>query len=130
MDVTLLAEDAYLHVAQVVLLALLELRVVPLHLELLGLEVVTRIVLVADGERYDVQVFESLYDGAISAHRHHLQHRLLRAVVGVLGSSLALRNPYVVVLVVDDMVHIAAHLLAALQQRARTHASLHGKSLV
>ena len=56
MDTSLLSEDACLHVVQVVLLALLERRIVALHLELLRFQVIARVVLVADAERHEVEL--------------------------------------------------------------------------
>ena len=115
-DASLLPEDAGLHVVQVVLLALLERRIVPLHLELLCLEVVAGVVLVADAERHEVKVLEPVHDAAFASHRKHLEERLLRLVATVLGSAFALGNPDVLVLLVDGIVHVAAHGLTALQE--------------
>ena len=104
-DATLVAEDACLHVVEVVLTALLEGRVVALLLELLRLEVVAGVVLVGDGQRNDVQLAE------VATHGKHFENRLLGVVAGVLGTALALGYPDVFVFLGDGIVDIAAHEL-------------------
>ena len=71
---TLIAEDSRFHVVEIILLALLEGRVISLLLELLCLEIITRIELVADSERYDVQLFK------VATHSQHLEHSILRVI--------------------------------------------------
>ena len=51
-------------------------------------------------------------------------------VVGVLGASLALRNPDVVVLLRHHEVHVFGHALAGAKHLARLQRALHGKGLV
>jgi len=129
-DASLLSEDASLHVVEVVLLRLLERRIVPLHLELLRLEVVTGIVLVADTERHEVELLESLYDRAFARHREHLQQGLLCLVATVLGSALALRYPNVLVLLLNGIVHVAAHLLTAFEEFSRAQSPFDRKGFI
>ena len=127
---SLLAIDTYLHIVEVVLLALLELGVVAFLLELLGLEVVAGVVLVGDGQWYYVEVSEALDGCAFATHGQHLEDGVLCAVVGVLGASLALRNPDVVFFVVDGMVDVTAHELAALEQFAWAEAASYDEGFV
>ena len=56
----LVAEDARLHVVEIVLATLLKSGVVTLLLELLSLQIVTGVVLIADGEGYDIQVTQQI----------------------------------------------------------------------
>ena len=73
MNMTLLPFNACLHVHEVVLLRLLPCRVVATLLELLGLQVVARVVLITDGEGYDVECLDGLHGAFGVAHGHHLQ---------------------------------------------------------
>ena len=129
-DAALLSEDASLHVVEVVLFALLERRIVALLLELLSFEVIAGIVLIADAERHDVELLESVDDAAFSSHRKHLEQRLLRLVATVLGSSFALCNPDVFVLLRNGVMHVAAHSLTALQEFPRTEPPFDRKGFI
>ena len=104
-DTALVTEDAGLHIVEVILPRLLESGVVTLLLELLGLEVVTGVELIADGQRDNVQFFQ------IATHGQHLQHRFLCPVVGVLRPTLALGNPDVFLLLGHGEVDVTAHEL-------------------
>ena len=123
-DTPLIAEDTRLHVVEVVLTALLERRVVALLLELLRFQVVAGVVLVADGQRHDVQLTQ------VAAHSQHLQHRLLCTVIRVLGTSLTLGNPDILLLLADGIVNIAAHKQAGTQHLVGRQSTAHGESLV
>ena len=68
------AENTRLHIGQVILSAFLELRVVALLLELFSLEVVAWVVFIGDGQRYDVECFQTFSRGAFTTHGHHLQY--------------------------------------------------------
>ena len=109
-----LSEDACTHVVKVVLLALLPRGVVTLLLVFLCLEVVAGVVLVADGERDDIEFPEALDGGSGSSHGEHLEDAILGVVAAVLGTAFALGYPEVFLLGGDGVVDVAAHELAAL----------------
>ena len=67
---------------------------------------------------------------AVAAHGKHFQQGVLRAVVGVLGAALALRNPDVLFLFIDGKVHVAAQPGAAFEHLAHAHRALHDERLV
>ena len=101
----LITKDACLHVVQIVLLALFVSRIVAFQLELLCLEIVAGIELIADGQRYDVQLTK------VTTHGQHLQHGILRMVAGVLGATFALGYPDVLAFLGYGIMDIAAHEL-------------------
>ena len=130
---SLIAEDARLHVVKVVLARFLKGGIVAFLLKLLRLEIVARVELVADGEGNDVQLTETVSGrsaGSGGTHRQHLQHRVLCAVVAVLGTSLTLGYPDVFLLLGDSIVDIAAHQLAGAHHLVSRQATTHGKRLV
>ena len=112
------------------MLALLEAFDIALLLELLGFEEVAGVVFVRNGQRHEVQALDALQRRALAAHRHHLQEGFLRAVVGVLGTPLALGNPDVLALLGNGVVHILAQLLAARQFLTYGSGTLHDERLV
>ena len=132
MHMSLLPEDTRLHVRQVILFRLLPFGVVALQLELLRLQVVARIILIADGKGHDVQRLEACdgRGGVIGIDGQHLQQRSLRLVARVLGTSLALGDPDILVLLVDGIMHVAAHGLRGLQHLTHRQRALHDECLV
>ena len=127
---SLIAEDARLHIVQVVLFALLEGGVVALLLELLGFQVVARVELIADGQRHDVQIAQLVGKATLAAHRQHFQHRVLRMVTRVLGTSLALCYPDVLALLGHGIVYIAAHQLTGAHHLVGRQSAAHREGLV
>ena len=99
-------------------------------MELLRLEVIARVVLVADAERHEVELLKSVNDFTLSCHRKHLEQRLLCLVATVLGSALTLRYPDVLVLLLNGVMHVAAHSLAALEQFPWAETSLNCEGFV
>ena len=130
MDPPFVAEEARLHVFQVVAFAFLEVRVVPALLHFLGLEVVAGVVFVGDGEGYYVEADEAVDDSSFAAHGKHLQYAVLRAVVGVFGTSLPLGDPDGLLLFVDDVVHVFRQAYAGFEHLAHVEAPLHDECLV
>ena len=137
---SLIAEDARFHIVQIVLSALFELGQVSFLLELLSLQVVARVKLIADGERHNVQLAQRFDDcrSAVgstlrftqSSHREHLQHRFLRAVVRILGTAFALRNPDVLMFLCDSIMNITAHKLTGAQHFLGRESSSDGEGFI
>ena len=73
---------------------------------------------------------QSLHHAALTAHGHHLQDRLLGAVVAVFGASLALGNPDVVGFLSDDVVHIFGEPFARCQHLPDAGTTLNDKRFV
>ena len=127
----LVAEDAGPHVVQIVLLRLLPVGIVALELELGGLEIVAGVVLVGNRQRHEMQAAQILARvGAPAAQVEHAQERILRLVGRVLRAAFALRNPDVLVLFANGVVHIAAHEAAALQTVFARQGAAHDEGLV
>ena len=110
-DFPLQSEDARPHADDVVVRPLLPVGVVALQLILLCLEEVAGVVLIADGEWHDVEVDEAVEHVALPTEDQHLQDALLRAIVGVLGASLPLCDPEVLMLFGDGEVHVTGEFL-------------------
>ena len=121
---TLIPKDARLHIIEVILLTLLKGRVIAFLLKLLCLQIITWIKLITDGQRYDIQFLQ------VTSHCHHLQHRLLRTIIRVLGTSLALRNPYILTFLSDSKMDIATHQLTALKHLVSRQSTTNRKGLV
>ena len=102
---TLIPQDTGLHIVKVVLTRLLKGRVITFLLELLSLEVIARVKFVAYGQRHDVQFLK------ISAHSQHLKYCILSSVIRVLSPTLALGNPYILLLLGNSIMDITAHQL-------------------
>ena len=77
-----------------------------------------------------MQCLKTFGYGALAAHCHHLEYSLLCAVVRVLGTSLTLCNPYVVVLLGNDEVHIVGQALGRHEHLAHRQAALYDERLV
>ena len=120
----LVTKDARLHIVKVILLTLLKSGVITFLLELLCLQIITRIKLITDGQRHNIQLLQ------VTSHGHHLQYRLLRTVVRVLGTSLALRNPNILALLCDSKMDITAHQLTALKHLVSRQPTTNRKGLV
>ena len=120
----LIAKDACFHIVEIVLLTLLKGGIITLLLKLLCFQIVAGIKLVADGERYDVQFLQ------IAPHGQHLQHSILGMVARILGSTLALGNPDILLFLGHSIVDITTHELRGSQCFAQRQATAHGKSLV
>jgi len=129
-DATFLSHNAGLHIVEVVLLALLEARIVPLLLELLCLEIVARIVLITDTKGHEVELLESLYDCTFSGHRKHLEQRLLRLVATVFSSTLSLRNPDIFVFLLNGVMHVTTHSLTTFEEFPRTESPLNREGFI
>ena len=102
---TLIPQDTGLHIVKVVLTRLLKGRVITFLLELLRLEVIARVKLIADGQRHNVQFLK------ITAHSQHLKYCILSSVIRVLSPTLALGNPYILLLLGNSIMDITAHQL-------------------
>ena len=66
----------------------------------------------------------------LAAHGHHLEYSLCGAVVGVLGAAFALRNPYVVVLLGYDKVHVLGEQFRRSEHLTHRQRALHDERLV
>ena len=77
-----------------------------------------------------MKLFQAVDNAALTAHRHHLQNTLLGAVITVLGSTLALGYPDVLVLLLDGKMHIVREALARHQHLAHAQGTLYDKRLV
>ena len=137
--VSFIPEDARLHIVQIVLSGLFELRIVAFHLELLSLQEIAGVIFIADGERHDIEFAQRFDDirnvGAIafsweSPHSQHLQHRFLCAVIRVLGASFTLGYPDVLLLLCDGIVNISAHELTGAEHLLGREAAPDGECLV
>ena len=106
-DTSLVAEDARLHVDQVILRCFLVFRVIAFDLEFLCFQEVAGVIFIGDGGRDDVQLFQPVDEAAFTSHRQHLQYAVLGAVVGVLGSAFPLGNPYIFMFFRDGIVDVA-----------------------
>ena len=102
---TLIPQDTGLHIVEVVLTRLLKGRVITFLLELLRLEVIARVVFIADSQWHDVQFLK------ISAHSQHLKYCILSPVIRVLSPTLTLSNPYILLLLGNSVMDITAHQL-------------------
>ena len=127
---TLIAEDTGLHTYQIIHRSLLPVCVIALLLELLCLQKIAWVILITDRQRYKMQLLQTLDDTAFSTHRHHLQNTLLGAVVAILGSTLSLGNPDILILLLDGEMHVIGKTLARHEHLAHTQGTLHDKRLV
>ena len=127
---TLITEDTGLHAYQVIHWSLLPIGIIALLLELLCLQKIAWVILITDRQRYKMQLLQALDDTAFSTHRHHLQNTLLGAVVAVLGPTLALGYPDVLVLLLDGEMHIVREALARHQHLSHAQGTLYDKRLV
>ena len=130
MHMSLVTEDTSLHAYEIIHRSLLPSFHVTLLLILLSLEEVARIILIADRQRYEMQLLQAVDDTTFSTHRHHLEDTLLRTVIAILGSTLSLGNPDILVLLLNGEVHIVGKALARHQHLAHTQSTLHDKCLV
>ena len=73
---------------------------------------------------------QAFLDRAFAAHGHHLEDSLGGAVIGVLRASFALRDPYVVVLLSDDEVHVLSEQLRRSEHLAHRQRALYDERLV
>ena len=125
------AEDAGPHVVQIVLLRLLPVGIVALELKLGGLEIVAGIVFVGNRQWHEMQAAQILTRvGALTAQIEHAQERILRLVGRVLRTAFSLRNPNVLMLLANGVVHVAAHESAALQAVFAREGAAHDEGLV
>ena len=127
---TLITEDTGLHAYQVIHRSLLPIGIIALLLELLCLQEIAWIIFVTDRERYEMKLFQAVDNAALTAHRHHLQNTLLGAVITVLGPTLALGYPDVLVLLLDGKMHIVREALARHQHLSHAQGTLYDKRLV
>ena len=67
---------------------------------------------------------------AAAAYSHHLQHTLLCAVVAILRTSLALGNPYGLLLLTDGVVHVARHAGRGFEHLAHGESALNDEGFV
>ena len=130
MHMTLIAEDTGLHAYQIIHRSLLPVCVIALLLELLCLQKIAWVILITDRQRYKMKLLQAFDDTAFSTHRHHLQNTLLGAVVAILGSTLSLGNPDILVLLLDGEMHVIGKTLARHEHLAHTQGTLHDKRLV
>ena len=77
-----------------------------------------------------MQLPESIDGRPFTTHGHHLENGRLGAVVGVLGPSLPLRDPYILMLFGDGIVHILRKALAGQQHLPWRETALHDERLV
>ena len=115
---------------QVVFLRLLEVGVVAFEQELLGLEVVARVVFVRDGYGYEVYLLQVVDEVAVAGQSQHLDERLLRAVVRVFRPAFALGNPDRLLLLGDGKVDIPRELPGRFEHLSYPHVAFHDKAFV
>ena len=77
-----------------------------------------------------MKLFQAVDNATLATHRHHLQNTLLGAVITVLGPTLALGYPDVLVLLLDGEMHIVGEALARHQHLSHTQGTLYDKRLV
>ena len=98
MNMSLKSEDTGSHAHHIIILALVEVSGITALLELLRFQEVAWVILIRYSQRHDMKALKSLHRRALAPHGHHLQDTLLRSVVGVLRTTLALGYPYIVML--------------------------------
>ena len=106
MHLSFIAHDTRPHAQHIILFGLLPPLDITLQLELTRLKIVAWVILITDGQRYDMQLLQPFHGSTCSTHRHHLQDGLLGAVVRILGPSFPLSNPDIVMLLFNHEVHI------------------------
>ena len=77
-----------------------------------------------------MKLFQAVDNAALATHRHHLQNTLLGAVITVLGPTLALGYPDILVLLLDGEMHIVGKTLARHQHLSHAQGTLYDKRLV
>ena len=112
MHMSLVTEDTGLHAYEIIHRSLLPSFHITLLLILLSLEEVARIELIADRQRYEMELLQSFDNTTFTTHRHHLEDALLGTVIAILGSTLSLGNPDILVLLLDGEMHIVGKTLA------------------
>ena len=115
MDMTFIAEHSRLHTVHILIASLLEIRIIPTHLVFTCLEEVTRVKFIRNRQRHDVQFLDTFLQSPFSSHAEHLEDRLLSKVIGILGPTLALGYPHIVLFHINDIVDIVTEMLAAHQ---------------
>ena len=112
MHMSLVTEDTGLHTYEIIHRSLLPSFHITLLLILLSLEEVARIVLIADRQRYEMELLQSFDNSTFTAHRHHLEDALLGTIIAILGSTLSLGNPDILVLLLDGEMHVIGKTFA------------------
>ena len=59
-----------------------------------------------------MELLQSFDNSTFTAHRHHLEDALLGTVIAILGSTLSLCNPDILVLLLDGEMHVIGKTFA------------------
>ena len=130
---TLITENTNTHIIEIILTALLETCLIALLLELLSLQIITRIIFIADGQWYNIQIAQLIYQFCSrlrTSHCQHLQYSILGTIVRILSPTLALGNPDILILFCDSIMDITAHQLTGTHGLLRCQTTTHRKGFV
>ena len=130
MNISFIAHDTRLHAQYIVLRRFFIVGIIAFKLHLLRFKIVAGVELVRNGERNNMQIFQSVDGVTLSANSHHFQNRLLRAVVRVFGATFALCNPDIFVLFVDGIVHIFRKQFAGSQHLSDRQITFNNKRFI
>ena len=106
---TFITKQTGLHIFQIVFHGLLIPLYITFQLELLCFQVIARIIFIRNSKRSNIHLHQTIHYITLSTHRKHLEHTVLSAVIGVLGTSFTLCNPNGLVLFTNRIVHITGH---------------------
>ena len=129
-DTSFISHDTSLHAQYIVGFGFLPSLHITLELELLRFKPVAWVVFITDSYRHDMQLLQSFGHRTIASHCHHLDNRLLSAVITILGTTLTLSNPNIVMLVVDDEIHVFSHSATVDEHFSYARTTLHDERLV
>lgn len=129
-NATFVAEEARLHAQQIVVLTFVEVRVFFLEEEFLSLEVVVGVELVGEGDGADVELSNRLVGVSSAGEGEHFDDAFLCKVVGVFGSTFALRYPDRAVFVGDDKAYIFRKLLRGFESFDKAKVALDDETFV
>ena len=104
---SLIAEQPRFHITQIILRRFLISLDIPFQLKLLRLEKIARVIFIRDRHRSYVYLHQTVYKIPFTTHSQHLEHAVLRTVIGVLGTSFALCNPDGLILLQDCVMDVS-----------------------
>ena len=127
---SLISEYTSLHIHQIVCLTLLKALYIALQLHFLSLQEIARVVFIRQCHRHNVQFLQAIYNISSATHGKHFQHAVLCTVVRILGTTFALSNPHVLVLLRNSEVNVSRHSGRRLQHLTHRKRTLHYKRFI